>query len=218
MADKQRKAHRRGLPVWSHFLIAILLVAVVQGFVVKVYRVPSGSMEQTLSVGQMILVNRTAGTPERGDVWVFNASEQWLGEPKPTVDGPKSALKWAAGVLGYGPGLDHALVKRVIGVPGDKVSCCDLEGRLTVNDEPLTEPYIYDDVPFVAGVEDCTTEPRSRRCFAPITVPDDRFLMLGDHRGDSSDSVSKCRREDAASDCARFATADGLVGPVIGVS
>ena len=114
--------------------------------------------------------------------------------------------------------MDHALVKRVIGVPGDKVSCCDLEGRLTVNDEPLTEPYIYDDVPFVAGVEDCTTEPRSRRCFAPITVPDDRFLMLGDHRGDSSDSVSKCRREDAASDCARFATADGLVGPVIGVS
>lgn len=196
-------------------------MALVQGFVVKMYQVPSGSMEQTLSTGQMIFVNRNAGTAERGEVWVFNASEHWRGVPKPTVDGPKNLVRWGAGALGYGPGLESALVKRVIGTGGDEVACCDVDGRLTVNGEPIDEPYIFEDYSFEPGALDCSTEPMSQRCFGPIHVPEGGYLMLGDHRGNSADSVSRCRGivSDAVDEgCARFASNDDLVGQVIGVS
>lgn len=198
--------------------MAVLVIAVVQGFVVKIYRVPSGSMEQTLSVGQVIAVNRNSGAVERGEIWVFNANESWLKEPKPTIDGPRNIAKWGLGLLGYGPGLEHALVKRVIGEGGDAVACCDTEGRVTVDDEPLDEPYIYEDFPFEAGSLDCSTSPRSMRCFDPILVPEGRYVMLGDHRSRSGDSVYPCRRDAADEECAIFATEEDLVGKVIGVS
>ncbi|HMR50400.1 MAG TPA: signal peptidase I [Arachnia sp.] len=218
MAEEQTPPRRRGLPVWAHFVMAVLVIALVQGLVVKVYRVPSGSMEQTLSVGQMIAVNRNSGAAERGGVWVFNANESWLRGPKPTIDGPRNLAKWGLGLLGYGPGLEHALVKRVVGEGGDTVACCDADGRVTVDGEPLDEPYIYEDYPFDAGTLDCSTSPRSSRCFGPVLVPDDGYLMLGDHRSRSGDSVYGCRLEGADENCAIFATKDDLVGKVIGVS
>lgn len=218
MSEKQQSRRRRGLPVWVHFLAAVLAIALVQGFVVKIYRVPSGSMEQTLNVGQTIAVNRNSGAADRGEIWVFNANEAWLQGAKPTIDGPKNLAKWGLGILGYGPGLEHALVKRVLGEEGDTVACCDTQGRLTVNDEALDEPYIYEDYPFEAGVLDCATTPRSPRCFDPILVPENEYLMLGDHRSRSGDSVSACRRDDPLPECAKFAAEEDLVGKVIGVN
>ncbi|MEZ5084821.1 MAG: signal peptidase I [Tessaracoccus sp.] len=217
MAEQQAEKRRRGLPVWAHFLIAVLALALLQGFVVKLYRVPSGSMEQTLEVGQFLAVNRNSGSAERGEIWVFNANEAWLGEPKPAIDGPANFAKWGLGKLGFGPGLEHALVKRVIAAGGDTVACCDAEGRVTVNDEPLDEPYIYEDYHLADGLEDCTTSPRSLRCFDPIVVPEGAYLMMGDHRSRSDDSVYRCRQDDPPSDCATFASEEDLVGRVIGV-
>lgn len=200
--------------------MVLVLVAIVHGFVVKPYSVPSGSMEKTLEVGDRIYANRLAylgDEPGTGNIVVFNVSEAWGQVPE------RSGLRWAAGavgdVLGFGPSNQHALVKRVIGVPGDTVSCCSANGAVEVNDEALAEPYIFEDYPFESGALDCVSMPKSQRCFGPVKVGRDEFLMLGDHRSRSGDSVSACRGATSSEDlienaCARFAKRDDIVGRV----
>ncbi|MFF7156522.1 signal peptidase I [Streptomyces sp. NPDC008139] len=133
-------------------VVALLLVST---YVVQPFQVPSGSMENTLRVGDRVLVNKLAyrfgGHPRRGDVIVFD------GDGSFTQQG----------------GTDY--VKRVIGVGGDRVTCCDKQGRLLVNGRPLDEGYLFPgDVP-------------SRVPF-DIVVPDGRLWVMGDHRDDSRDS------------------------------
>lgn len=209
-------APRRGLSPWWHLLTAIVVLALVQGFVAKLYQVPSGSMEQTLQVGDRIVVNRLAylgGPPERGDVIVFTATEAWDGPVPPVEFGVGTAIRWIGGLVGIGPGTDHTLVKRVIGLPGDIVSCCDAMGRVLVNGEPIEEPYVFGDLPFEVGELDCTAAMVSPRCFADIEVPSGSLLVLGDHRSASGDSVVACRGStDASEECARFVAIDHVVG------
>lgn len=213
---QHKRRRRRGLSPWWHLAIALVLLALVQSFLVKVYQVPSGSMEQTLEVGDRILVNRLAylgGGPARGDVVVFSGDDWNEGPAEPfTVTTP---IKWIGGLFGIGPGTGRFLVKRVIGLPGDSVSCCDLEGRVQVNGVPLAESYTFENPAFELGGLDCTTTPASSRCFPEIVVPDDAYLVLGDHRGASADSVVACRGPTHAADageCARFVARDALVG------
>ncbi len=200
------------LPFWVGPAIALVLVLLVQALVVKLYSVPSGSMEQTLDVGDRILVERVVpAPPERGDVVVFEATPEW-GSLGPVTDPIDGVLRVIGTVTGLGPGAPYSLVKRVIGLPGEEVACCDAEGRVTVDGEPLDEPYVFEDPAFEPGTLDCTTEQRSLRCFGPVVVPEASLLVLGDHRGASSDSVVACRGAPEGADCARYVPEQQVVG------
>ncbi|WNI18299.1 signal peptidase I [Actinacidiphila sp. ITFR-21] len=147
---------------WAQWRPTVLLAAgcvaallLVSHFVVEPFQVPSTSMEGTLRVGDRVLVDKLAyrfgGTPQRGDVIVF--------------DGDGSFQQTG--------GTDY--VKRVIGVGGDRVTCCDDRGRITVNGRALDEAYLHPgDAP-------------SRVPF-DIEVPVGRLWVMGDHRDDSRDS------------------------------
>lgn len=206
-----------------HLVAAFLVLALVQAFLVKLYYVPSGSMEQTLETGDRILVNRLAylgSEPATGDVVVFNASDAWNGEgAKPSSNPLSAAIHWVAGALGIGPSGDHTLVKRVIAGPGDTVSCCDAEGRVLVNGLPIDEPYVFDDFPFEADALGCDSVPASSRCFEEFTVPDDRYFLLGDHRSLSNDSLGLCRGlPGPIDDCVKLMTRSDVVGRVFHIA
>ncbi len=213
---QRSRSGKKGLPVWVHLIAAIIVIALVQNFVVRTGRVPSGSMEMTLKPRQIIAADRVSirwNPVSNQDVVVFTADESWRGEI-PTVDSPGNAVRWFLGVLGFGSGLDMLMVKRVVGVGGQQVSCCDAEGRLTVDGTPIDEPYVYEDYEFVPGTLDCSSG--SERCFDPIDVPEGKLLVLGDHRSRSADSVYLCRVSDE-SDCVRFVDESDVVGRVLGV-
>ncbi|HCJ54375.1 MULTISPECIES: signal peptidase I [Glutamicibacter] len=204
---------------WVHLVAAVLLIALVHGFFIKPYVVPSGSMEPTLHTGDRIYVDRIQNavqSPEHGDVVVFNASESW----EPLEE--RSGIRWLAGAIGdafgFGPSNHKALVKRAIGLPGDTVTCCSSNGAVEVNGQALDETYVYDEYPFIPGKLDCESKPASRRCFAPINVPAGQYLVMGDHRSNSSDSVYACRQPLAeagtAQSCARFVQREDIVGEV----
>lgn len=203
-----------------NLVIAIVVVAIIQGFFVKVYQVPSGSMETTLNVGDRIVVNRLAyngAVPPTGDIIVFRADSNWEDEVQDSGSSFLETLAKGFGDLtGIGPSNEKFLVKRVIAQGGDTVECCTAEGALKVNGQAVDEPYIFEDFPFAPGGIDCTTEPRSYRCFDPITVPEGQVLVMGDHRSASSDSVINCRftTEDTESSCARFVKKEDVIGRV----
>ncbi|MBM7473392.1 signal peptidase I [Subtercola frigoramans] len=186
---------------WFNVVAAFVVLALVQAFVVKLYYVPSGSMQQTLAIGDRILVDRVSldfGDPHAGDVVVFTASDLW-GEKAPAPSNPLVyAVKWLGGVFGVGQSLDHTLVKRVIAGPGQTVSCCDKQGHLLVDGQPIDEPYVFQDFEFQAGSLDCSTVPASQRCFGGVTVPGGEYFVLGDHRSNSNDSIAGCRGRDPA--------------------
>lgn len=174
----------RELPVL--LAVAFLLALVVKTFFVQAFFIPSGSMEQTLHgcpgcTGDRVLVNKVPywfGEPEPGDIVVFKGPEAWspeveVAEPGNWVTG---AMLWLGRTVGVAPPSEDDFVKRVIAVGGQTVQCCDVEGRVTVDDEPLDEPYIFENTPI------------ENRAFGPVTVPEGRLWVMGDHRSASSDS------------------------------
>ena len=215
--------HRLHRPFWRrlagsalfHLAAAVVAFGLVLTFIAKPYWVPTSSMENTLRPGDRILVNRLAyagSAPANGDVVVFDADSRWEPAPAAPTDPLRAVLRWLGEVSGFGPSSAHTLVKRVIGTPGQTVACCDDDGAVQVDGAPLDEPYVTNDYPFVAGELDCSSAPRSTRCFAEVTVPDDSYLVLGDNRANSADSAVFCRDADATADCWRWATRDGIVG------
>ncbi|MGH3326919.1 MAG: signal peptidase I [Streptomycetales bacterium] len=145
----------RELPVL--LLIAFAGALLVRVFLVQAFFIPTGSMEPTLQVGDRIVVNKLAddlGAIERGDIVVFR------GAPS------ESALSPASG---------RDFVKRVIGMGGDRVRCCDDKGRITVNGSALHERYIFpDDVPSAVRFD--------------VRTPEGALWVMGDHRSRSLDS------------------------------
>ena len=118
--------------------------------------------------------------------------------------------------LGFGFFGSDAMVKRIVAGPGETISCCDRHGRLLRDGVPLAEPYLNTDFPFQEGSLDCATLPASSRCLPGLTVPEGHYVMLGDNRAHSSDSLSRCRSvpvEDGLA-CARFVPRDNIVGKV----
>ena len=175
---------RRTLPGWLELpltiLLALLLALFVKTFLVQVFFIPSGSMEQTLMVDERVAVNRLAyrlGEPRRGDVVVFDGAGTFAPEPTdPAAGNPAQAFLNELGrTVGLVPPPDTVFVKRLIGVGGDRVQCCDAAGRLTVNGVAIDEPYIYPgDAP-------------SEQPF-DVLVPEGQMWLMGDHRSASADS------------------------------
>jgi signal peptidase I len=171
---------RKLLPVWLETIIllafALLLAAIVKTFFVQMFFVPSGSMEPQFRVNDRILVEKVSlwtGDIERGDVVVFeDPGGKWLG----SLGSQKLNLVQKGLVkVGLYPTSGH-LVKRVIGVGGDHVVCCDDQGRITVNGIAL------DESDYIARGR----VPSSREF--DIIVPKGRLWMMGDNRSNSEDS------------------------------
>src|SRR4051794_15821640 len=186
---KKKGSLLRELPVL--LLIAFVLALLVKTFLVQAFFIPSGSMEQTLHgctgcTGDRVLVNKVPywfGEPEPGDIVVFRGPDTW--SPEITVAEPSN---WLSGALlslgraiGVAPPSEDDYVKRVIATAGQTVECCDAEGRVLVDGKPLDEPYIYQNSPLGTGGS-------AGREFGPVTVPEGRLWVMGDHRSASADS------------------------------
>jgi signal peptidase I len=155
-----------------YLIIACVVVALMRIFLLQNYVVPSGSMENTLQVSDMILAWKP-GQPERGDIVVFRDDLGWL--PQNYDEAPQ--WKKVMAFLKFVPPLDEQyLVKRLIGLEGDHVVCCDVDGNITVNGEPLDEPYL------VYAMNSVALRPFE------IHVPQGHMFVLGDHRDSSKDS------------------------------
>src|SRR3954449_3584866 len=133
---------KKHLPLWQETLlllaIAVVLAVVIKAFFVQAFYIPSESMEPGLVKNDRILVEKTSywfgGTPQRGDVVVFKDPGGWLSESEDA--GPSNPIGKAMVKIGLYPAGGH-LVKRVIGVEGDVIHCCDQQGHLLVNGQPL---------------------------------------------------------------------------------
>src|SRR4051794_20969453 len=187
-AEAKKGSLLRELPVL--LVIAFVLALLVKTFLVQAFFIPSGSMEQTLHgctgcTGDRVLVNKVPywfGQPQPGDIVVFRGPDTW--SPEITVAEPGN---WVSGALlslgraiGVAPPSEDDYVKRVIATAGQTVQCCDADGNVTVDGKPLDEPYIYQNSPLSGG-------PTGRE-FDPVTVPEGRLWVMGDHRSASADS------------------------------
>ncbi|MFL6134981.1 MAG: signal peptidase I [Nocardioidaceae bacterium] len=176
----RRRRKRRTLPVWAEtvllLVLALLVSAVVKTFFVQMFFVPSGSMRPLFVEDDRILVQKLSywkGEVQRGDVVVFDdPGGQWLGREGTA---PLNRVQKGLSEVGLYPTGGH-LVKRVIGVGGDHVTCCDPKGRVTVNGVPLNEKAYLN-----TGVAP------SDRPFN-VTVPPGRLWVMGDNRSNSEDS------------------------------
>jgi signal peptidase I len=182
LAGKPTQVRKRKRPLWQELAVLIvaacILTLVIKAFVVQVFRIPSGSMEDTLQVGDRVLVNKFIyhfRGIARGDVVVFSGQNSWGPPDTPASSDPVVRL-WddALGAVGLNQNSTD-YVKRVIGLPGDHVACCT-DGHVTVNGVALSESsYLYPgDAP--------STTPFS------VVVPAGRLWVMGDHRSDSADS------------------------------
>jgi signal peptidase I len=157
---------------------AAVLTLVVKAFVVQVYRIPSASMENTLQIGDRVLVNKLIyhfRGIARGDIVVFSGQDSWGPDaPPPSGDPVVRVLDDVLSDIGLHSSQTY-YIKRVIGLPGDHVACC-IDGKITVNGVQLSESsYIYPG--------------NAPSAFAfSTTVPAGYVWVMGDHRGDSEDS------------------------------
>jgi signal peptidase I len=148
----------RELPILV--VVAFVVALLVRVFVLQTFYIPSESMEHTLDINDRVLVNKVVydfRTPHRGEIVVFKSPESWRSDPG-EVD----------------------FIKRVIGVGGDHVVCCDERHRIEINGHPLDEPYLFHEADGTADLP--SDEPFD------ITVPKDRLWVMGDHRSHSGDS------------------------------
>ncbi|PWC03945.1 signal peptidase I [Agromyces badenianii] len=179
---------KRGVLLFLRDLLVIFVVAVLVSFLIKTFLIrsffiPSQSMEETLFVDDRIIVNQLVPevTPlERGDVIVFRDPGGWL---PARVENPQpplvAAVDWFLSFVGLAaPDSNDHLVKRLIGMPGDHVVCCNALGQMSVNDVPLDEPYVA----LPPG------ETKVSRDDFDVTVPDDSLWVMGDNRNNSKDS------------------------------
>jgi signal peptidase I len=192
-SDERRTAtppdRRRGWLIFLRDVVVIVVIALMVSFLVKTFLVrsfyiPSASMAQTLLVNDRILVDEITprfGDYERGDVVVFRDPGGWL---PPSDEPPRPALveagDWLLSLVGLSaPDSDDHLIKRVIGLPGDHVVCCNALGQVTVNDVPIDETGYLNLPPGRSAPEPLPYD---------VTVPEGSLWVLGDNRDSSRDS------------------------------
>lgn len=176
--DEEKK---ESLPVWQESLlllaIALVLAIGIKYFFVQAFYIPSPSMEPMFIKNDRILVQKVSywgdKGPKRGDIVVFKDPGGWLSEDETrTASNPVTKALEAVGLY---PSGGH-LVKRVIGIGGDRVKCCDSKGRVTVNGKAL------DETPYLPKGTLPSEDPFD------VRVPQGHLWVMGDNRGDSSDS------------------------------
>ena len=159
---------------------ALVLSLLIKTFLVRSFFIPSGSMMETLQIDDRIIVNQLSPNLmpiQHGDVVVFKDPGGWLGEISTTdLDPITAATDWVLSAFGLtAPDSSQHLVKRVIGVEGDQVICCDADGKITVNGQAITETYLEKD-----------KEPSTMNF--DVIVPDNSLWVMGDNRDNSADS------------------------------
>jgi len=186
-------------------LVALVVCSLLRFFVGQMFIIPSPSMESTLLVGDKVVVQKITDF-QRGDIVVFGDPGGWLRNAQSQERGPVGKAFEFVGVL-PDTSTGH-LIKRAIGMPGDKVICCDKQGMITVNGQPLDETsYLYRDAAGEQIVSDVEFE---------VVVPKERVFVMGDHRAESADS--RCHLSDvpvgnAAKGDTAFVPVESVVGP-----
>lgn len=184
----EAKRKKRGVALFIRdlliiFVVALLISFLIKTFLIRSFYIPSGSMEQTLLVNDRILVNQLEPKfmpIDRGDVVVFQDPGGWLSaQPKVEQNPLVASVDWLLSVVGLSaPDSNDHLIKRVIGLPGDHVVCCNALGQMSVNGIPLNEPYVKLPPGQTAVSEDNFD----------VVVPPNSLWVMGDNRYNSKDS------------------------------
>jgi signal peptidase I len=174
------------LLAWLKEVATVVVIAVVLSFLIKTFLfrafwIPSESMVNTLDIDDRIFVNLLVPEPfslSRGDVVVFRDTNSWLPAAPEKTEGPFTWVQDGLTFVGLLPdNSEQHLVKRVIGLPGDHVVCCDAGGKLTINGTAIDESYVNTaEVPQVRNFD--------------VTVPEGKVWVMGDNRNHSADSRS----------------------------
>jgi signal peptidase I len=188
---------------------AVIVSSLLRAFVGQMFIIPSESMENTLLRGDRVVVQKISGF-DRGDVVVFRDPGGWLSDPVEDRRPFDRVLEFVGLPTRSTPG--H-LIKRVIGLPGDTVVCCDEKDRITVNGHPIDESsYLYVDS------DEVQINPSDVRF--EVVVPAGRIFVMGDHRDVSADS--RCHLSDLSTTGSKgevaFVPLDNVVGPAFAVA
>src|SRR3954452_18312490 len=195
-SERRRRSmiRRKEMPLWQELPLllveAFCLAVLIRTFLVQAFYIPSGSMEKTLLIKDRVLVNKVVydlRDPVRGEIVVFRGTDNWAPEVTEPVSNSFAAKlgRTVGDLVGVSRPGERDFIKRVIGLPGDKIACCDAQGRITVNGEPVDEPYVQENSPL-----DQPPNPRqcTSRVFAEVTVPAGEMFVMGDHRLVSQDA------------------------------
>jgi signal peptidase I len=192
-------------PAFGRWLLglggALVVVALTRSLLVQSFVVPTGSMSPEVRAGDRVMVSRLdyrVGDVERGDVVVFDGAGVFDPATPPARSPLAQAGRGIAAVFGMPIG-SRDYVKRVVGLPGEHVVCCDTGGRVTVDGKPLVEPYLTG------------PGPASETSF-DVVVPPGRLWVMGDNRADSADS-----RAHLAAPGGGTVPVDNVVGRVVGI-